>query len=234
MNRPPFSPEEFVRLLSLPSDHPDRVRAESSGALDAWRSMHREFETPALAGASARELAEADVVLGRRLDEVLLANGARGGGRATRMASALDDHQGVRTRIAAWLQAPSLRPAFALAALAVILSAGWWATRPHAPAAVRGAGGTAGIVVSIAPASAGVVEISWTPVAGADAYRVRLFGAELNEIWRRDGILEPRLRLAADARPVGLAAGTEVLVDVIALRAGDAIAYSRAKALRLP
>ena len=43
MTERPFSPEEFVRLLSLPETHPERVRAEASGMLEAWRRMLGEF-----------------------------------------------------------------------------------------------------------------------------------------------------------------------------------------------
>jgi hypothetical protein len=138
----------------------------------------------------------------------------------------------------AWLSSivsrPVARPAFALAALLMVAGASWWMVRERAPRAVRGTGGEAGIVVAVRSEAAGVVELSWAPVPGAQRYRVRFFGPSLREVSRTDDVAEPKLRLERDALPPGTTAGEEILVEVAALRGEDVLAVSTPRPVRLP
>ena len=230
MTERPFSPEEFVRLLSLPEDDPERRQAESTGMLEAWRRMLREFEAPPPSTVGPAELASADAALERRTRDMLAAGaGARAGSRAPGSAG-----PGLLARLAAAMFQPALRPALALAAIVVVAGASWWWVSDRSQRAVRGVGGEGGIVVAAHTEPGGALELTWAPVPGAEGYRARFFGATLRELARLDGIPEPRLRLKRDSLPLGLTAGEEILVEVAAVRGGDVIAVSSSRAVRLP
>lgn len=230
MNDRPFSPEEFVRLLALPEDDPERRQAEASGKLDAWRRMLREFEEPGPGEATAGELAGADAALGRHVESML---GTPAGGHRSAPRAA---GPGLLAWLASIWSRPALRPAFALAALVIVGGAGWWLAGERVgrgERAVRGVAPEAAIVVE-ARATPGALDLTWGPVAGAERYRVRFYGPSLSELDRRDDVTEPHLRLEPGTLPRGTASGQEILVEVVALRGGDAIAVSAPKAVRLP
>ena len=228
MSDRPFSPEEFVRLLALPEDHPERRQAEVSGKLDAWRRMLHEFEEPGAGDATATELARADAVMAQRVESMLgTPTGVPPG--AARPASG-------GPSLLAWLASiwsrPALRPAFAMAALMIVAGTSWWMVGSRAPRAVRGVSED-GIVVETRETSE-ALELTWAPVPGAEHYRIRFFGPALREIARRDDVVEPRLRFERGALPAGIASGEEVVIDVAAMRGNDALAVSKARAVRMP
>jgi len=224
MSEERFTPDEFARLVSLPASHPDRQRAERTSQFEAWRVMLREFEQPSGAPLSAAELAAA----GRELER--------------RVVQTLDPISRVVTRpswsgaLSAWLRGPASRPALALAAIVVVTGAALWVatSRPPGPRAVRGAGEAPAIVLAPPRAVEGGIELRWTPVAGAEAYRVVFYGADLGESARVDGLSAPRLVLRRDALPSGLQHGGQALVEVTALRGGDPVATSPTRAITLP
>jgi hypothetical protein len=226
----PFSPEEFVRLLSLPEGHPERLRAESSGMLEAWRRMLVEFEAPPVQVASPDELASADAALERRMAGAIGASPGRRAIPAVPGASGA----GFWSRLAGALSRPAVRPAFALVVIAIAAGGLWWAKANRTPGAVRGGSGEATFKVAAHAEAGGMLELSWAAVPGADGYRVRFFGGTLREIARLDHVSEPMLRLGPDSLPAGLGPGAEVMVEVAAVRGGDVIAVSGPKAVRLP
>lgn len=59
MNEQRFEPEEFERLLALPEGHPERMSAERSGRLLAWKQMLDGFESPPDVLFTPQELARA-------------------------------------------------------------------------------------------------------------------------------------------------------------------------------
>ena len=230
MTERPFSPEEFVKLLSLPEDHPERLRAESSGMLEAWRRMLSEFEAPPASVASSDELASADATLERGMAGVLNAAPLKRLGPATRRAGG----SGLLSRLAAALTLPAARPAFALGVIAIAASGLWWSGNRHTPRAVRSGNGESAIVVAARTIPGETLELSWAIVPGAESYRVRFFGASLVEIARLDNVPGPILRLERRSLPADLTSGGEVLVEVAAVRRGDVIAVSSSRAVRLP
>jgi hypothetical protein len=128
-----------------------------------------------------------------------------------------------------------MRPALAFAAVAIVAGITLWSTsRGPAPRAVRGGGETMALVLSEPRAISNGIELTWTPVAGAEAYRVVFYGADLKESAHVDGLVEARLVRRAGSLPSGLTGGAEVLAEVTALRNGDPIATSKAQALHLP
>jgi hypothetical protein len=149
------------------------------------------------------------------------------------------DNLGSRLLRALWK--PALRPAWGLgAALAVVLLV------------IRlvdtGDGGTDRIVPRIdedparlelilrAPQSlaGGEVRLGWQPVEGADAYRVLLFDASLDELASLDAGAATILTLQPDEIEGLPESGNQVLWQVVALRRGDELTRSRPAGLRLP
>jgi hypothetical protein len=227
-----FTPDEFARLLSLPDDHPDRQRAERTPQFQAWCQMLQEFERPSNAPLPAAEIASA----GRELEARL----ARGLGRAQPNGAGEAGPRPTSGRtfadsFAAWFRGPTMRPALAFAAVAVVAGfALWSASRPPAPRAVRGSGESAVLAVGEPRAISGGIELTWTQVDGAETYRVVFYGGDLRENARVDGLTEPRLRLQRNALPAGLTPGADVLAEVMAMRHGDPIATSKTRAIHLP
>lgn len=233
MNDKRFTPEEFARWMALPEDHPERRALIESPQFEAWRAMHHAFVSaePASDSAGAGELAA-------RLERSLgIAITPAAGATAARVepSSRAARHEG-----ASWnerlrsLFSPALRPAFALAAVAVVAAASWWSfERARAPEVVRG-GEPHGFAIAEPRPVPGGIRLSWPAVPEADAYRVILLGAGLSEIARIEDLREPSVVLNAASIAGGLRSGSEVQVEVTALRAGDPIATSRVRAIRIP
>lgn len=221
MNEERFEPEEFERLLALPEDHPERVRAERSGRLAAWQHMLDGFESPPGELLSSQDLARAEAELAQRVE------------RATAPAPAR-----VRPAIreASWLtewRTGGRRVAVAFAALAIVAAAGWWSVeqRRERPA-VRGSAARQALELISRPVAAGV-ELSWTPVPGATMYRLVFFGPELTELARVDSLVGTSFALRADQLPAGLASGQTVLVEVAAVLPYDTFA-SKSVSIAVP
>jgi type IV secretory pathway VirB2 component (pilin) len=230
MTEAPFTPDEFNRLLSLSEQHPDRVRAEASGKLEAWRRMLGEFEAPLETVASPDELASADAALERHLAGALVASPEQRSVPVVRETAG----PGLWARLAGALSGPVARPALAVLVVVVAAGSAWWAGSHRVPRAVRGGDGASAIVVTTRAADGAALELSWAAVAGADEYRVRFFGGTLREIARLDHVTGPMLRLERNSLPAGLHPGAELMVEVAAVRRGDVIAVSNPRAMRLP
>lgn len=220
-----FDPEEFERLQGLPEDDPERVRAERSGRLPAWRRMIEAFEAPPDRPLSPQELAEADSELEQRVARAIAGGEAARPARPRRAGSP-------RSWFPAW-GAGGLRVALASAAIAIVAVAGWWSLdRPRDRAAVRSAGEAMILAVTATPIDAGV-ELRWAAVPGARMYRVVFFGSDLNERARVDSLPENHLTLRAEHLPAGLLRGQSVLAEVTAVRADDELS-SKPISIRVP
>jgi hypothetical protein len=218
-------PEELARLLSLPADHPERVRAGQDPRFEAWRLMLREFESSDAPHVSRDEAAWAAAALEARLEPALAPRPAR------RERTGRSPAQ--RERARGWL-APAWRPALALAAVVAIAGGVWWArSRLPATSEVRGAPGAA-LEWREPLARGGSLRLEWTPVPGARSYRLRFYRSDLTEIARVEDITGVSYTLQADALPPGLERGAEVVAEITAMTGGEAVAVSKARALRLP
>jgi hypothetical protein len=226
-----FTPEEFERLMALPESDPARRAAMRSPDFDAWRRMHDEFASPGDAPLSPAELADAEGELERRLAGTLATSGE------PRHATGLPPREApARRGLLEWLRGAGLRPALAAAALlAVSVLVVRVTTRAPQEAGVRDVpGAPAALTVSPPVRVASGIEFRWTPVAGADGYTLVLYGPDLREVMRREGLAEPRLVLAPGDLPPGLAPGDAIQVEVIALERGDPFATSPPLSTRLP
>ncbi|MFN8178065.1 MAG: hypothetical protein U0167_09055 [bacterium] len=132
--------------------------------------------------------------------------------------------------------------AWAAAAIAigvVVVSLQGRRSRQEAPFLLRGsaehaAPGAASPLTLRSAAGPSGVQLSWSPVPGADAYEVRLYGPSLEEIARLHPVTEPRILLSHADLPPSAAAGAPALWKVVALHGGDSIAESAPSELRLP
>lgn len=125
------------------------------------------------------------------------------------------------------------RFALAAAAVAIVAAAGWWSVgRLQERPAVRGSGTAQSIELRSQP-TAGGIELSWTPVAGATMYRLVFFGPDLSEQARVDSLVTTRFTLRSDRLPAGLARGRTVRVEVAAVLPYDTFA-SKSVSIALP
>ena len=226
MNLRPEPQEEMERLLALPEDHPDRRRAEASGQLEAWRRTLLAFETPVL------EPPDGFHALDRRLAERLE--------KALPPASDEAPNRGADRARAARLPAQSswwalvLRPAFTVAVLVLVAGAWWLTERARTPHLRASQDATPAIELAVPGTGHGELRLSWNPVAGADAYRLEFYGPKLELLARVETRGETTLTLRGTALPAGLESGSEVMLEVTALRNGLSLASSRGRIVRLP
>ncbi len=238
MTDTPISAEEFSRLMSLPEDDPQRMRAATTPRFEAMRRMLADFERPGAAPTDPEDIDSACVELRRRLagqgiqptEEPSPPDPARPG-----PPRAADRPEAGWRALADLLGRPAGRAGVALAGLAVVAGLAWWSSGIRPPVrAVRGTDEVADFRVASTRDAAGTVMLRWTRVPGADEYRVRFLGADLTEIARLEGLGRPECALRAGGLPRGLAAGAEVSIEVVALHQGDPIATSSAQWVRLP
>lgn len=237
MSHERLTPEEFARLLSLPQYHPERLRAASTPEFEARVRLLREFEAPAPdllppdTPAAARELearVRGNVRESRDDARGRIAPAPLGG----QLSPAPREKSGslLRALVGLFGGTPQRAVAFA-GVLAIAITGTWLMTRETPERAVRGADQAAAIEIAAPRATAHGVELSWTPVPGADAYRVVFYASNLEELARVGPVTGTRLELRSDALPAGLRAGTEMLAEVTALRGEDPIATSKPRLL---
>ena len=138
-------------------------------------------------------------------------------------------------RSQASLRARGARFAWGAAALAVMVGGGiWLMDRTSADHPVRGAAEVQQLVLEAPRVTPGGVDLSWQSALPADSYRVIFYGRDLNEIARLDGLKQMRYELRWNSMPARLMRGSNVLVEVVALKAGDPIGKSSPRTFRIP
>jgi hypothetical protein len=216
-----LTPEEFSRLVALPENDPERVRAGSRPDFEARLRLYREFESPeAPPVPPAASAAAARTVTARVLAEVRPSHPA---GRSW------------LAPLVRFFEQPAPRAALAFGALFVVVgTAFWFTTRLESPdpGAVRGEPESM-FTIAEPRSFPDRVELSWPAVPGAEAYRVVFYGPDLNETARVEDLHVTTLGLDRRALPKGLEPGIEVLAEVTALAGGDAIAKSPARLVSL-
>lgn len=224
--------EELERVLELPADDARRRHIESCARCRSLAGMLAEFASAAPAPVEAG-FAAVDARLRETIAELTGVTEHEGVSLPQAPRESLREAP-VAPRAPGW-SFGALRPAFAFAALLVVASAGVALWRANAPTPVmRDASGPAAFTASASQAIAGAVQIAWTPVAGADGYRVVFLGPSLRELARLDSVSASPATLRADALPAGLAHGAEVAWQVEALAGTDVIATTPAQTLRVP
>jgi hypothetical protein len=224
--------EQLGRVAALPAGDPEREHFDSCARCRSLLVMLAEFESPTLARSGAR-FSDADAHLREAIAELVHEGEPDPVPNAEARASRSRTRDSWLSRLLpAWP-----RPAYALAALAVVALAGTLLVRttvrePRMRDASPGAAPAfaANPVRQVADGAA----LSWTPVAGADRYRVVFLDATLAEVASLDAGAATTLVLRADALPAALAHGASVAWQVEAFAGADLRAKTPARALVVP
>ena len=226
MNDERITPDEFARLIALPEADPERRRAEATAEFAGMKVMFAAFEADA-AAPSSEDGAIRDE-LARRL-ATPLPSSSTGRAALPRTAKAPGGSSGW---FAALFGPVGLR-AVGYAVLVVVAGLGVWTmTRRPREDVVRGEHANAfAITPTVHP---GALDLAWPAVAGADAYRVVLLGADLGEVARFDLGDATRWSMRRDSLPAGLASGASISAEVQALQAGAVLSTTPARAIRVP
>ena len=220
-----FLPDELDQVLSLPDEHPRRLHARSCPRCGALLDSYRLYSEAPAAGEGSDE---ADAAT--RLREALRREIALGDRRRDAAPSANGP---------SWLQrfiAPPMRPALALAAIAIVAGAVMMWPRapvPEGTTALRGGGAGSASVVAIESAriTPAGLQLRWRAWPGADGYEVRFYSAELSETARLPAGAGTSLRVPLSRVPAAADPAATVLCRIYALRGGDVLAVSPARAL---
>jgi hypothetical protein len=217
--------EHIGNVLEYPEDHPVRVHATTCPRCRTLVENYRAFmgaETTADAGL---ERARAD------LDATIASLGRR-----THPGTARVD-PGVKHM--SWLRG-LLRPMPALATAAIIVAVAaivfTRGDRAIETPVLRTQGGADSAWHANEPALRrdGAIVFSWPPVAGADSYQVRVYGAALETLATLGPTPELSLVLDRSSLPGDLPDNADLTWRVIALRAGVELAVSDPRSVRMP
>lgn len=167
--------DRIGQAAGLPPDHPWSRHVHECPRCSALLLQYRDFIAAAdvPAGAQPEDAA-------RRLSDTIAALAADD--VAPVAASPRPRSASVLERLAAWWAAPALRPAMALAVIALV-AAGWWSLRPRTAQedTLRG-GSAAEPMIELRAMAAGdeALVLGWSAVPGASTYAVTLLGASLD------------------------------------------------------
>lgn len=226
-----FAVEELAEVHELVAGDPRLQHLETCPRCRARLAEYRRFLAPGPAPADAN-LGDAE----RRLADALEREaGARPNAGATLRPATPG---GLR----ALFGAPAWRPALGVAAALLLVSVIYLAVeRPFGRGdrvILRGEshpGAKDGFELALPrPGQAGTLDLRWTPVAGADAYEVRIFDAGLTAVARLTPVSGTSVTLRHADLPPGIESHTSLIWRVAALRAGDEIALSSVGTLQAP
>ena len=212
--------ERIGSVLEYPADHPVRLHTEEC---PRCRSLARSYQ----AFLEAVPAAGAGVPAARpRLDAAI----RRGADTAFPAESRARFPMKSEGWWRAWMRPlPALATALVVVAAAVLL---WPRQEPTSTLRLSGQEADAWNL-SVASADDGSVRLSWNAIAGADAYEVRIYGPELDELVRLPAT-GTTLAIGRSTLPANLPAGEDLTWVVTALRGGDVAQTSSPGSLRLP
>lgn len=212
--------EQIASVLELPPGHEQRRHLDSCPRCrNLARSYTAFLKAEAGAGARPEEARE-------RLAQAIL----RATGAAARPGSAREDlpqrETGSRR---AWWPLWRLRPVVLVAAAAVaFVAVVLWQDRPTAPPVLRDERTLRTGTLLLHPAQVtpgGTVRLSWSRASGAERYEVRVYDAELDEVYRHPAVMDTSVVVRLSDIP-GPAGSPGLIWRVHAFRGKDAIAVS--------
>jgi hypothetical protein len=210
--------EDVGDILVLPEGDPRRLHLESCPRCRALVVSHREFlaahDDESIYGE--REARQMDAARARLVAESRPATAHRGSAERPR-----------ETWWDRWF-APSLRPAWAIAGVALAAGAVLYAARLRAPApepVLRGGGVEPMALGEPERRPDGGVVLRWRAEAGAERYELHFYSTSLAELGQLSGA-DTSIVLAPAELPEAYRAGAIILYRVRAMRGGDAIATS--------
>jgi hypothetical protein len=80
----------------------------------------------------------------------------------------------------------------------------------------------------------GGIALSWSPMAGADRYQVRVYGPDLSEVYRSPDVAETSLLVDRSALPTDLPPALDLTWRVYGLSEGDIVGLSAPGSIRTP
>jgi hypothetical protein len=202
--------DELERVASLPPGDPLRRHVAECPRCSALVDSYMLFASPGDA-ADAPHVAAADARLAAFLEREIGAAPAP----APRPAVAPAPGRGP-----SWFERLTLRPAFALAAVAALAL---WPRGDSGPPvdALRGGPAAAALEVRAARLDDAGLSVEWNTVGGADAYEVRVYAADLSELARLNANGDTVLAVSPSELSFRAVPGQALLVRVFA-RAGGA------------
>lgn len=213
--------ERIGEVVDLAADHPDRLH---TGSCPRCRSL---FE-------SYLAFVKAEAVAGSGVEKARTSLDAR-------IRDAAEKWTPAETRSSPLARGPwwrgLLQPAPILAGAAVVIATVFvWTSRGPEEGVLRD-DATEAQAFSLQPAQVGAdgdVRLSWTPMAGADGYQVRIYGPDLSEIYRTANLSEASAVIDRSALPADLPATLDLTWRVYALSEGDVIEVSAPGSIRAP
>jgi len=136
-----------------------------------------------------------------------------------------------------WLRGKPGKPAPVLAGVAVAIAAVFvWTSRAPEEGVLRddGRGAQAFSLQAAEVGSDGALHLAWTPMTGADAYQVRIYGPDLSEVYRTANVAETSAVIDRSALPADLPTALDLTWRVYALRQGDVVEISAPGSIRAP
>ena len=200
---------EAGMVLELPADDPVRRHAESCPRCKSLVASYQSFM-------------EASPVEGAELERVRGLLDARIRADASRWQPARS-----AVRSFSWRTLMRPMPLFA-AALVVVAAVVFWSSREPQQSSLReSTTQTQSFALNPAQlAEDGSIVLSWSPVGGADAYQVRLYGPDFGEIYRAPNTTTTSLTVNRTALPPNPSPRLDLTWRVFALSQGDVIATS--------
>ncbi len=212
--------DRIAEVLELPADHSQRRHVDACPRCRSLAHSYRSF-------IDAKPAKEAG------LDEVISVLDAHIDQDAARWTPA-ETHRLPLSR-ARWWQG-LLRPAPLAAAAAVVVVAVWWMARGPEESLVRDGAQPSQAVVLLHEAqvrSDGDILLSWDPVPGADRYQVRIYRADLHELYRSSDVTDATLVVSRNALPADTPSPSDLTWEVYARYGADVVAVSTPGSIRI-
>lgn len=232
-----FSIEELGDIAGLHPRDPRYAHVEACAKCRALLASLREFREPSEIPQGAN-LEDAERRLTGALERELSREASSGESLDVRQRE--PQPESPLAQLLGWLWRPSLRPALAVGAAAILLvivvNVLDFGGGPDRIVPRQDVGGQEAVLSLNPPQHLddGRIRLSWEAAERADAYRVLLFDTELNEVTRLEaGSATSFVMEAVEIRNLAGAEG-QLLWQVIALSGGDQILRSSPGGLRLP
>lgn len=221
--------ERIGEVAELPDHHPDRRHAETCPRCRSLVESYRAFMKAESAEGSGVEKARAV------LDARIRKEAERWVPSATRASSMT----GSPVREPWWRGFLKPAPMLAGAAVIAIAAVFVWTSRAPEEGVLRDDGAQAQLfALQETQVDDQSIHLSWTAMAGADAYQVRLYGPDLNEVYRHPDLAGTSVVIARSALSENLADDLTPSLDltwrVYALSGGDVIEVSEPGSIRAP
>jgi hypothetical protein len=226
-------PDELEDVLNARPQDPRQTHARECPRCGALLDTYRLYraETPL---ASPAEVADADARLEAAFERELEA------GAWPVASAARESRPGRAVRSTPWWERlfhPAMRPAWGLAALALILASVLVWPRLRMPAGsgeLRGgpSSGAGQVQIHAVTVTGSTLRIEWGAWPGAEGYVVHFYSGDLQELGPPTAARETTMVLDQSRLPFALASADSVLFRVYAQIGGDRVASSAARPIR--